>query len=260
MKIKWHGTASVTVKTENTTIVVDPYLHRLNPELPPVNAEEIKKSDAIFITHPHTDHFADISSFMGEGTPVYVSQNGINHARKAGISTDSMRPVRAGEKYTVGDITVHVYQSRHCKFDLPLILSIVFSPRTYKLAGNAFRLLADIRRFRIKEDIYFFLIEGEGRTLALLGSAGLDKRTVYPVNADLLVFPYQGRSDMAKYSLPLLLRLRPARVLLDHYDDAFPPFTKTVKSDDIDDIKNLAAREMPGVPVSPFVVGEWYDV
>lgn len=252
MKIKWHGTASVTIKTENTALTIDPYLHSLNPSLSPVDVEEIKKSDAIFITHPHTDHFSDIASFMGENTPVYVSQNGIDHAKKEGISTQTMLPIRAGEKYLVGDISVTTFQSRHCKFDLPLILSIVFSARTYKLAKNAFRLLGEIRRFGIRDDIYFLWIEAEGKMVALLGSAGLDKKTVYPVNADLLVFPYQGRSDMAKYSLPLIARLQPKRVLLDHFDDAFPPFTNTVKTDKI--------QKLADMPVAPFVAGEWYDV
>lgn len=256
MKIKWHGTASITIKTENTTISFDPYLHSLNGALPPVDADEIKKSDAIFITHPHTDHFSDIAAFMGENTPVYVSQNGINHAAENGIPIDTMRPLYAGQTCRVGDITVTTYQSRHCKFNAALILSILFSPRTYRLAKNAFRLLGEIRRFAIKDDVYFLWIEAEGKKVALLGSAGLDKHTFYPIDADLLVFPYQGRSDMAKYSLPLIARLQPKRVLLDHYDDAFPPFTSTVKTDDIQ--KSVA--EKLGVPVSPFVAGEWYEV
>lgn len=257
MQIKWHGTASVTIKTSVASVSFDPYLHKLNPELPPVDAEEIKNSDAIFITHPHADHFADVASFMNGKTPVYVSPNGIKHAGRARADASCMRPVRIGEKYTIGDITISVVQSRHCRFDLPLILSVLFSLRTYRLAGNAFRLIGDSFKFRIRDDVYFFLIEAEGKKIALLGSAGLDKATEYPTDADLLILPYQGRSDMAEYSLRLLSRLRPKRVLLDHYDDAFPPFTGKV---DTQKIVLLASREFPEMPVAPFKQGLWYEL
>ncbi|MBP5242191.1 MAG: MBL fold metallo-hydrolase [Clostridia bacterium] len=256
MQIKWCGTATLLVKTEKTTLAIDPYLHSLNTALPPVNAEEVKQADAVFITHPHPDHFADIAAFLSEA-PVYVSQNGIFHAAKKGIDTHTMSALKAGDTHKIGDITLTVYQSRHCKFDLPLILSKLFHPRTYLMANKAIMLLKQMREFPIGNDIYFFDIEAEGKHIFVMGSAGLDKATKYPKNADLLVLPYQGRSDMAKYSLPIIKRLNPKRVLLDHYDNAFPPFTRT---ENTQKIIGLARKELPDLPVSPFVAGVWYEL
>ena len=40
---------------------------------------------------------------------------------------------------------------------------------------------------------------------------------------DLLAYPYQDRSDMETYSMQFLDRFLPRRVMLDRFDDAFPP-------------------------------------
>jgi hypothetical protein len=257
IKIKWRGTASLSIRSENTTLEIDPYLHSLNKALPQVDKEEVSNANAIFITHPHPDHFYDIDSFTGKNAPVYVSRNGIDRAKKGNFYTENMNCIVAGEKYTVGDFTVKVYASKHCRYDAGIVFKIIFSLRTYRLAKNAFKLLYEMMHFPIADDVYAFELETEGKHIFLLGSAGLNQDVVYPTNADLLIFPYQGRSDMAKYSLPLIERLAPKRILLDHIDDAFPPFTSTVNTDGI--VKAVNER-LPSVPIEPFIVGKEYEI
>ena len=62
----------------------------------------------------------------------------------------------------------------------------------------------------------------------MLGSMELDPDTVYPENADLLILPYQGKENMAEAAMEIVERLKPARILLDHFDDAFPPVSEEV--------------------------------
>ena len=254
MEIIWRGTASVSVKTENTRIEIDPYLHAFNRDLPPLNPEEIKSADGIFITHPHPDHFADIDSFTGSA-PVYVSQNGIKRAKRQGFHTQNMIAIAPGERYRVGDISVTVYQSRHCKYNAGIIRKILTSARTYRMMDKVFRMLSDMLRFPISDDIYAFEIEAEGKKIMLFGSAGMDAGTTYPTNADLLIFAFQGRTDMAEYSLPLLQRLKPKKVLFDHIDDAFPPFTTEV---DTQEVIRLGKEGLPDTEMSPFTVNQPY--
>ena len=61
-----------------------------------------------------------------------------------------------------------------------------------------------------------------------MGSMGLDPEVAYPTGADLLILPYQGKSDPLEYAASLVDRLHPKAVLLDHYDDSFPPMTALV--------------------------------
>ena len=48
----------------------------------------------------------------------------------------------------------------------------------------------------------------------------------YPTEADLLILPYNGWADNLPPAERVIRRLRPKRVLLDHWDDTFPPVTR----------------------------------
>lgn len=261
MRIKWYGTASLLIEGGGTRILVDPYLKKYNPKLPRVPIAEAAKADAAVITHPHLDHFRDVAAFTEAGLKkIYVSQNGIEHAKENAFPAECigrMRPIGAGESFSIGDIAVRTFQSRHCRFDLVTILGVLFDPRTWLRLGNAVDLLRDCKRFKITDDIYALEFSCEGKKLLVLGSAGLDGDTVYETNADLLVFPYQGRSGMHRYMVPFVERLRPKAVMPDHFDDAFPPLTHTVSTK-----KFLSAMKKRFPEVKAFVPaeGEWYDI
>lgn len=97
-----------------------------------------------------------------------------------------------------------------------------------------------------KEDVLAFEIQAEGKTLFLMGTANLREDISYPKHMDLLIFPYQGRNDMAEYSLSLLERLQPKAVMLDHFDDAFPPVSSAM---DCDRIIRLAGERFPDMNI-----------
>jgi len=256
MRIKWYGTASLLLEGGNTRILIDPYLKQYNPKLPRVPIEEAASADAAVITHPHLDHFRDIGAFLEAGLKtVYVSANGIAHARENGIPAERMVPLSAGETVTVGEITVHTYQSRHCVFDAATLLGIVFSPRTYFHAKKAVALLKETKRYKIKDDIYALAVSHGGKTVTVLGSAGMDKNTVYPQGSDLLVFPYQGRARMHRYMLPFLKKFQPKAVLADHFDDAFPPLTHKIRTK-----KFVTFAEREGIKAIVPQEGEWYEI
>ena len=69
-----------------------------------------------------------------------------------------------------------------------------------------------------------------GMKILLMGSLNLDENTKYPVGADLLILPFQGRSDINDYALGFIERLRPNKVMLSHFDDSFPPISSAVNT------------------------------
>ena len=82
--------------------------------------------------------------------------------------------------------------------------------------------------------------------------------TEYPIGADLLILPLQGRSDIADYALSFVDRLMPKMILLDHFDDAFPPISSAV---DTAPFVALMAKRHPHIPViSPKAGTEWIDI
>jgi L-ascorbate metabolism protein UlaG (beta-lactamase superfamily) len=101
-------------------------------------------------------------------------------------------------------------------------------------------------------------ISTANKRILLLGSLNLDDNTEYPEGADLLILPFQGRSDISKYAAPFIDRLRPKKVLLDHFDDTFPPISSNVKTGPF---ISLMRRKHPGIPViCPQAGAEWIDI
>ncbi len=257
MKIKWYGTATLLLESGDTRILIDPHLKEGNPALRRVPVEEASRVEAIFITHPHFDHFKDINAFTGGGQRVYVSENGIAHARANGMDTDSMQPLAANEMHRVGAFTVRTYQSGHCKFDAGTVLGIVFKPKTWLHFATSVGLLKTSKKFPIGRDIFALDISDGEKRVVVLGSAGMDANTEYPQGADLLVFPYQGRCGMHRYMGKFLQTFCPKAVMIDHFDDSFPPFTHAV------DVKKFAPAAREILPEAKLWTPEedvWYEV
>lgn len=76
-----------------------------------------------------------------------------------------------------------------------------------------------------------FEIKAENKDILIFGSAGIDKNAKMPESVDVLIWPFQGRTNMSKYSLPIIERIKPKMIILDHFDDAFPPVTGKVNTD-----------------------------
>ena len=98
-------------------------------------------------------------------------------------------------------------------------------------------------------------VRADGKRIQILGSLGLCPAVAYPTGADALILPYQGRSDLVTYGWPLVERLAPRAVYLDHYDDSFPPLTAAIDTTPFCDL--LTAR---GIPCRALVPLETIDL
>ena len=248
LHITWLGTASLLVEAAGISIAIDPYLRSGGSGLPPFPLDRMAEVSAIFITHPHLDHFADIARLMKMApAPVYVCRRGIEIARAEGIDIARLVEVAPGDAISVGDLTVHVYRGRHCRFDARLVARTLARCVHPRHLGRALGLARLNRRFSIdpNRDVLAFEVASSDTSALVFGSAALAAGVAYP-QADVLVYPYQGRSDMAAYSLPLLRALGIPRVVLSHFDDAFPPVSHGM---DTDELVCLARRELPEVEI-----------
>ena len=209
-------------------MLFDPYLRRKSRALPPFPLDDIRDVAAIFITHPHLDHFADMDAVMEKcPAPVYVCRRGIEIAMEQGFDASRMHPMAPGDRVRVGGMTVLAYQSRHCEYDVPILRETLSRALRPGRLRDGLALDAQNHHFKIDmcRDVLAYEVAAEDRRVFLLGSAGCCESMEYPTGADLLIYPYQGRSDMREYSLKFLDIFRPRRVMLDHFDDAFPPIS-----------------------------------
>lgn len=225
MRFKWYGTATLLFESGGTRLLFDPY-NKQFARTAPVPLQEARTADAIFITHPHLDHFSDVDLFSAGVRPVYVSATGLAHAAKNGLNRACMRQIGAGDTLSIGRFTVRVYPARHCVFDAATILRVLFSPRTWLHIADSIQLLRGAVRYRIdRSDVLAFEISDGQKSAMIFGSAGLDGAASYPQGIDLLLFPYQGRARIDRELVPFLRAIRPKAVTIDHYDDSFPPIT-----------------------------------
>ena len=110
-KITWLGHATFRIETaEGKTIYVDPWV--MSNPLCPENEKEVKKADALVITHGHYDHIADAVKIGKEHKPVAV---GIFELcmwlQKKGVETIS--PMNKGGSQMVAGVKTTMVHAVH---------------------------------------------------------------------------------------------------------------------------------------------------
>jgi L-ascorbate metabolism protein UlaG (beta-lactamase superfamily) len=125
-------------------------------------------------------------------------------------------------------LTVTVKRGRHIAYDALLVARTLASPRLLRHLKQAMALAKASLIYVEKGETVAYEINGGGVHITLLGSLGLAEAEAYRPNPDLLVLPYQGHSRLVGQALPIVERLRPRKVLLDHFDDSFAPISRHV--------------------------------
>ncbi len=246
MKITWYGTASILLESGDTAIMIDPYLKDL-----PKGAEPKEQYDArlaaysaqsnILVTHGHLDHIEHIPSiYKDKDCMVYCSKVPYHTLTKHKFPESKLHLIAPGDAFEIGPFSVQVFHGKHVSFDGKLIRSILFSGRTWRHFFRAVRIGITALRYPEKDETLFYEIRAEGKRIQVMGSADLREDVQYPTGADVLIMAHQGRSDIDLHNASLAGRLAPKRILLDHCDDAFPPISSYVPTDDF-----CAAMKIP---------------
>ena len=233
MRITWYGTAAVSVETSSDKIIFDPFVP-MTGSVVDVRKEDFEGFSDIFVTHGHPDHICSIPDLLKdkEGA-VYCTKTPAATLKKMKMREDAIHPFGPGDKASVGGIEIQAFQGRHIVFDKPLVKRTVFSRRVIKYFYNVPKLICQLALCQENGEILAYLIKAEGKSILLLGSLGLDPEVSYPEGVDALVLPYQGATDLVTPAKEIIERIRPRRVVADHFDDTFPPVSNTIPTDDL---------------------------
>lgn len=246
MKVTWYGTASLLIESGEDRILIDPFLTLCGAENHPSLLSYIKE-DSILITHGHYDHLASVPKIMADSdATVYCSTTPALTLEKKRVDGDQIVIIRPGDILTFGSIKVKVLQGKHVKFDRKQIRKTLLSPRLLRYLTNLILLGWNYLKYREAQETLIYQIEAEGKVILILGSLALDENTEYPKYADMLVLPYQGASDLVTKAVSIIDRISPRTVLLDHFDDAFPPLTAQI---DTKPLKRALDSIFPELPV-----------
>jgi len=274
MEVTWFGTASIQIRIQELVLLFDPFepLPGASFTMP---AERFLPAPFTFITHGHFDHVYSVPHVVQLGTgKVFTTRSPHAALMRQGVQAESLHCIQPGETLrflaatgittecaaqnlpNVSDlclsknipdlVTVTIKRSRHIRFDVPYVLSTLFSKRMLRYFGNMKTMIAAIRVFQENNETVVFEISHNNRTVTVMGSLALVDDETYAQGPDLLVLPYQGHSHLLPIALSIIERLLPQQVLLDHFDDSFPPISR-----DIDTAPFVSAmKELhPGVQV-----------
>ncbi len=242
MQLKWYGTAALILKEDDTSIAFDPFcglgfhesLHSKN--LSP-GEQEFRKVKNVFITHGHFDHIARIPAIYKKAPlKLWCTQTPYHTMLREGMRPEQIQVIRPGGRIHIGPFTVTAYQSRHCRFDLPLIVKTLFQREFFRHPPYLVRLLKMFLRYPENKESLLYEVLCADKRIQIMGSLNLSADVEYPTGADILILPFQGRSDLEKCALSIVRRLKPKKVFLDHYDDSFPPVSDKINTKKIEKI------------------------
>ena len=251
MKLQWFTTAALILTEGNTAIAFDPFLGLpLGKRWPDMNGDEFSAVDAVFVTHGHFDHILEIPGLLTDSdAPIYATDAPSRTLARHGMAANRLRTIRPGDVSDVGPFRIEAYPGRHCTFDGPLVRQTAFSPRLWRNLPRALRLMRYAVTYREKGETLFYEVGADGTRMQVMGSLGLRPDAVYPTGADALILPFQGRSDLLAYGWPIVERLQPKAVYLDHCDDSFPPLTAAIDTSPFCDL--LTSRGIPCRALTP---------
>lgn len=260
MKITWLGTASIRIEAEGERILFDPFVQLVGGENPNC-IEDFLEDDTICITHGHLDHLMEAPEFLeeegaGEAT-VFCGSVAADTLSKLVPDTSNVVCVRPGCCFHIGKVRIRVWEGRHARPGFWTGVRKLFSVRLIKYFRNALALGYLNLKFPEKDQTYLYELQAEGKTVLVMGSLGLKEEICYPEGADLLILPYQGSARLEQEAMRIVRRLRPKRIMLDHFDDAFPPVSNRV---DTRSFKALMDEEFPQIAVVKPAAGKSVEI
>ena len=227
MNITWYGTASVAIDDGETRILFDPFL-RLNRRMEKITVDDYKGADAIFVTHGHCDHIMHIPA-LAKADPkpkIYATSVPVNTLKQYGVPENRLQTIAHGDEIKVGKFTLRVYKSRHIDYDFKYNASVAH--KCVLMAPKALWLTYYTIKMPMSEQIVTYEIENDGKRVVLMGSFGVEPGVDYPMNPDVFVLPFGGCTIVPQLAEPFVAKIKPKKIFITHFDNAFPPLTRTM--------------------------------
>ncbi len=231
--IRWLGTAGYVIKTEKTTVLIDPFVSRhslLDVALLPLDARDVAidkhipdQVDAILCGHSHYDHILDAPRIAKKtGARLIGSSSTCAWGRREGVSEDKLAVVPPeGCTLRIGDIDVRFVPSVHGKIKLGPF-------KVPQLPGKV-----DVAPSRTPRAFHYKMGGAYGIHLTCAGvgiyhngSADLVDAELKGVHADVLLCGLAGRRATRNYTRRLIEHLAPKLVLPSHHDAFFAPLER----------------------------------
>lgn len=227
MDISWYGTASICISHAGHRILFDPFLS-MNTNIQYTSVQELAQMGDIFITHGHFDHIIDVPEVSALGkSKMHCSAETAQQLIKAGASAEQVVTISPGDIISSGYFTIRVLKGEHIKNDLKLVFKTLFNLRIISHYQELLHIIKTHRKCPQGQVLIYEISLGNTKVLHL-GSLNLCAGEEYPQDVNVLCLPFQGRSDLLAYTVPLVQKLKPQSIFLHHFDNSFPPISSQI--------------------------------
>lgn len=238
--LRWLGNANYELSFGGKVYLFDTYYDRVARSRPIGFAvADVKRADAIFVSHAHFDHISDVAPVARQtGAPVIGAPITIETAVRMGVPPQQTIVARGGETLHFGDLTVEVALARHSTIQDGLVdayanvYKVDARPDTpeEEAHSKAVRSRGTFAPEVIdKGTLAFALVLRNGFTVVAVGSAGPvtdgDRALAQKLGrADVAIIAYQPHA-VAEHQVadtwPLIELFKPRLYLPAHHDHSF---------------------------------------
>ncbi len=197
MRITWIGQAGFLLKTDDLTILIDPYLsnscEKINSRLKrnmPINKEFINiKPDILILTHDHMDHtdYETLPFYINENSNVRVvlSRNAHDKVKKLGGNTNDYVIFEPGVKWSEKSVNFTAVKAVHSE-ESAFGFIAEYKNKKYYFSGDT--LYSNKIIESLPNDIYaaFIPINGWGNNMNIIDAhdfaQNIDVKHIVPVH------------------------------------------------------------------------------
>jgi L-ascorbate metabolism protein UlaG (beta-lactamase superfamily) len=259
--IRWLGNANFEFAHKGKVFLFDAYFDRTpRSHKIGVTAADVKKAEAILVSHAHFDHISDIGAVARQtGAPVVGAPITIETARKLGAPEKQLVVAKGGESMKFGDATVEIALAQHSTIQPGLIdiyasLYANDSPAFSDAEKNELARVRALGTFDPKVitegTLAYALVLPSGFKAVLIGSAGPITPGVRalaeklgPVDVAIVAYQVHAVADtQIDYTWPFIALFKPKLFLPAHHDAAPPAWVDLGLEPLFDKIR----AEMPG--------------
>jgi len=239
--MRWLGNANFEFSYKGKVYLFDAYFNR-TPRAHKIGftAEDVKKAEAIFVSHAHFDHISDIGTVARQtGAPVVGAPLSAEVAKKLGVPDGQIVVAKGGETMKFGDATMEIALAQHSTIQAGLtdIYAKLYENDAPPYSEDEKKELARVRslgtfdpRVITEGTLAYGITFPSGFKAVLIGSAGPITPGVRalaeklgPVDVAIVAYQVHAVADtQIAYTWPFVELFKPKLFLPAHHD-ANPP-------------------------------------
>jgi L-ascorbate metabolism protein UlaG (beta-lactamase superfamily) len=284
VRLAYLGTAGWQISDGRTTLLVDPYLSRLqmttpNDDVLPGDTRRrftgadtaesdtatidahVQRADFILITHTHSDHVLDLPYIARKtGATVIGTESARNLARAYGIPGDKLIVARGGDDLEFEGWSVRVIPSLHGILRrAPFLRRDPNAPPPPSIIP--IDAVAPLRLNQFAEGgTLAYLIRISGRQILVFGSMNYIEREVDGLRPDVaLIGAMPERREIHDYTSRLLRAIGNPRMVLPTHWDRFNVTYDVSQAPAIERLQSFIAEVRAASPVSVVTVPKYFE-